>query len=40
MVMLAEFELSSNDVIEELERRFALSGLEEKAARGATPDVD
>lgn len=40
MVMLAEFELSSTDVIEELERRFALSGLAEKAARGATPDVD
>ena len=40
MVMLAEFELSSADVIEELERRFDLSGLAEKATRGAPPDVD
>lgn len=40
MIMLAEFELSSTDVIEELERRFDLSGLAEKAARGTTPDVD
>ena len=38
--VLAEFEISSADVIEELERRFDLSGLAEKATRGAPPDVD
>ena len=33
MVMLGELEIDINDVIKELERRFGLSGLEEKAAR-------
>ena len=40
MVMLAEFELSSADVIYELVWLFDLSGLAEKATRGAPPDVD
>ncbi|WDZ95491.1 phosphoribosyl-ATP diphosphatase [Herbaspirillum sp. WKF16] len=34
MVMLAQFELSPQDVLDELARREGLSGLEEKAARG------
>ena len=33
MVMLSHLELSHEDVLAELERRFGLSGLEEKAAR-------
>lgn len=33
MVMLSHLDLSSADVLEELERRFGTSGLEEKAAR-------
>lgn len=33
MVMLAQQGLSSDDVLEELARRFGLSGLDEKAAR-------
>ena len=33
MVMLSEKGLSSTDVLNELERRFGLSGLEEKASR-------
>jgi phosphoribosyl-ATP pyrophosphohydrolase len=40
MVMLAELGLSSADVLAELERRFDLSGLTEKAARSMAPDVD
>ena len=34
MVLLAHMGLHPNDVTEELERRFGLSGLEEKARRG------
>lgn len=34
MVMLADQGLSPMDVLKELERRFGLSGLEEKASRG------
>jgi phosphoribosyl-ATP pyrophosphohydrolase len=34
LVMLAACELGPADVLEELERRFGISGLEEKAARG------
>ncbi len=34
MVMLAHCGLGPDDVLKELERRFGLSGLEEKAARG------
>ena len=34
MVLLAHQELSPQDVLNELERRFGLSGLEEKASRG------
>lgn len=33
LVMLKHHELSSHDILEELERRFGLSGLEEKASR-------
>lgn len=33
MVMLAELNISSADVLEELARRFDLSGIEEKRAR-------
>lgn len=33
MVMLADQDLSPEDVLEELQRRFGLSGLEEKAGR-------
>ena len=33
MVMLADQGLSSNDVLKELQRRFGLSGLDEKAQR-------
>lgn len=34
LVMLAHLNLSPDDVLRELERRFGLSGLEEKARRG------
>lgn len=34
MVLLAHQGLSAEDVLQELERRFGLSGIEEKAARG------
>ena len=33
LVLLAQQDLSANDVLSELERRFGLSGLEEKASR-------
>ncbi len=33
MVMLADQDLKPDDVLEELQRRFGLSGLEEKASR-------
>jgi phosphoribosyl-ATP pyrophosphohydrolase len=33
MVMLAQQNLHPNDVLQELQRRFGLSGLEEKASR-------
>jgi len=33
MVMLSHMGLSSSDVLEELQRRFGLSGIEEKASR-------
>lgn len=33
LVMLAHLDLSADDVLSELDRRFGLSGLEEKAAR-------
>jgi phosphoribosyl-ATP pyrophosphohydrolase len=36
MVLLADMDLSFDDVIAELARREGLSGLEEKAARGAS----
>ncbi|WP_456405924.1 phosphoribosyl-ATP diphosphatase [Thiolapillus sp.] len=35
MVLLAHAELGPEDVLKELERRFGLSGLEEKASRPA-----
>lgn len=34
LVLLAQQELKPEDVLEELRRRFGLSGLEEKASRG------
>jgi phosphoribosyl-ATP pyrophosphohydrolase len=34
LVMLAQLDCSPDDVLKELERRFGMSGLEEKAARG------
>jgi len=34
IVMLAQLGCSPKDVLQELERRFGMSGLEEKAARG------
>ncbi len=34
LVMLAQLECSPAEVLQELERRFGVSGLEEKAARG------
>ncbi len=34
MVMLADQGLSPDDILQELQRRFGLSGLEEKAQRG------
>lgn len=33
LVMLSHLDLSANDILEELRRRFDLSGLEEKASR-------
>lgn len=36
MVMLSNLGLSSDDVIAELERRFGISGIEEKASRQQT----
>ncbi len=36
MVLLAHLGLGPEDVLEELERRFGLSGLEEKARRGSS----
>jgi phosphoribosyl-ATP pyrophosphohydrolase len=36
MVLLADMDMSMDDVIAELARREGLSGLEEKAARGAS----
>jgi len=33
MVMLAHFDLSPTDILEELQRRFGTSGIAEKAAR-------
>ncbi len=36
MVLLADMDMSLDDVIAELARREGLSGLEEKAARGAS----
>ena len=36
MVLLADMDLSLDDVIAELARREGLSGLDEKAARGAS----
>lgn len=35
MVMLAHLDLGPEQVLQELARRFGISGLEEKAARGA-----
>lgn len=35
MVMLKHFDLEPQAVLDELERRFGLSGIEEKASRGA-----
>ncbi|PID41701.1 MAG: phosphoribosyl-ATP diphosphatase [Proteobacteria bacterium] len=40
LVMLSNLDLSAEDVLRELERRFDLSGLEEKAARTAQKAVD
>lgn len=34
LVLLSHFNLTETEVLEELERRFGVSGLEEKAARG------
>lgn len=38
MVMLSHLGLTPDDVLKELERRFGLSGLDEKAARTHTGD--
>jgi phosphoribosyl-ATP pyrophosphohydrolase len=38
MVMLAHFDLSPADVIAELARREGVSGIDEKASRGAAPE--
>ncbi len=40
LVMLAQQGLGPQAVLAELERRFGLSGLAEKAARGETPSRD
>jgi len=37
LVLLAQQGLKPDDVLQELERRFGLSGLEEKAQRGKEP---
>ena len=37
LVMLAHYDLGPDQVLAELGRRFGLSGLAEKAARGGTP---
>lgn len=37
LVLLAQQGLKPDDVLQELERRFGLSGLEEKAQRGEEP---
>ena len=36
LIMLAARELGPEDVLTELERRYGMSGLEEKASRGST----
>ncbi|MDA1371271.1 MAG: phosphoribosyl-ATP diphosphatase [Proteobacteria bacterium] len=38
MVMLSHLELSPDQVLEELEKRFNISGLDEKALRQTMPD--
>lgn len=38
LVMLSHLNLSSSDILAELEKRFNLSGLEEKASRNAEDD--
>ena len=38
MVMLSELDIDSGEVLAELERRFGLSGLEEKMARSRADD--
>lgn len=38
LVMLAQQDLGPEDILEELQRRFGLSGLEEKAARGKSDE--
>ena len=38
LVLLSHLELSADDVLAELERRFGLSGLEEKASRSNPAD--
>mgnify|MGYP000886337668 FL=1 len=40
LVMLARLDMQSSDVLAELERRFDLSGIAEKAARQTTPRAD
>ncbi|RLA31439.1 MAG: phosphoribosyl-ATP diphosphatase [Gammaproteobacteria bacterium] len=40
LVLLAQQGLGPQDVLDELERRFGLSGLAEKAARGKITDLD
>ncbi|HEB57918.1 MAG TPA: phosphoribosyl-ATP diphosphatase [Gammaproteobacteria bacterium] len=40
LVLLAQQGLSHRQVLDELARRFGVSGIEEKAARGADPDRD
>ena len=40
LVMLAELDLQSSDVLAELERRYDLSGIAEKAARQHTSRAD
>lgn len=38
MVMLSQLDIAASEVLEELERRFGLSGLDEKAARKRAGD--
>jgi len=40
LVLLAQQGLGPQDVLDELERRFGLSGLAEKAVRGKITDLD